>query len=339
MWGIQRNFILYKMVVNVIPMEFPLKLFNRYQIYHYHPSQLQNPRGRPAEASTPGAATPVAHRHDRVDAGPRPVLPRPPARRRDASRVPSGPMHWVLQTETRLPAAPPGLGGGRRAHRLGHRLPPVAGRSPRDPVRTGRSRVTRPDARRSACTSRPAPAARPRRAPPGVGGDEAAPAQPRQDRRDGEQEDLQVEPERPVLDVVVVPLDAVGERGLAAQRRGPAPSPSGPERPDGGRRSGRPARRTGARSRCAPGAARRATSRRAGRSAAAAPRRARSSAGPGRCACCGPPRPRPAAPRRRPPCAAAHCASAWPSRSPAPTIVRNFSIVNSRPSRLTRGWR
>src|SRR3954471_250609 len=41
------------------------------------------------------------------------------------------------------------------------------------------------------------------------------------------QQDLDVEPERPVLDVVVVPLDAVGERGLAAQavNLGPAGDP------------------------------------------------------------------------------------------------------------------
>ena len=38
-----------------------------------------------------------------------------------------------------------------------------------------------------------------------------------EERGGGEQDDLQVEPERPVLDVVVVPLDAVGERRLAAQ--------------------------------------------------------------------------------------------------------------------------
>src|SRR5215218_3826746 len=36
-------------------------------------------------------------------------------------------------------------------------------------------------------------------------------------RRDRHQDDLQVEPERPVLDVVVVPLDPVVERGLPAQ--------------------------------------------------------------------------------------------------------------------------
>ena len=39
----------------------------------------------------------------------------------------------------------------------------------------------------------------------------------RSDRVDRHHEDLQVERRRPVLDVVVVPLDAVGERGLAAQ--------------------------------------------------------------------------------------------------------------------------
>src|SRR4051795_11213137 len=41
------------------------------------------------------------------------------------------------------------------------------------------------------------------------------------------QQDLDVEPERPVLDVVVVPLDAVAERGLAAQavNLGPAGDP------------------------------------------------------------------------------------------------------------------
>jgi hypothetical protein len=33
----------------------------------------------------------------------------------------------------------------------------------------------------------------------------------------GHQEDLHVEPERPVLDVVVVPFDAVAQRGLAAE--------------------------------------------------------------------------------------------------------------------------
>src|SRR5918999_1003809 len=38
-----------------------------------------------------------------------------------------------------------------------------------------------------------------------------------EDGRHGEQQDLQVEPERPVLDVVVVPLDPVRERRLAAQ--------------------------------------------------------------------------------------------------------------------------
>src|ERR687893_1569550 len=46
----------------------------------------------------------------------------------------------------------------------------------------------------------------------------------------GEQQDLQVEPERPVLDVVVVPLDPVGQRRLAAQavHLGPAGDP-GPD--------------------------------------------------------------------------------------------------------------
>src|SRR3954451_13711766 len=38
-----------------------------------------------------------------------------------------------------------------------------------------------------------------------------------EDRAERHHEDLQVEPEGPVLDVVVVPLDPVGERGLAAQ--------------------------------------------------------------------------------------------------------------------------
>src|SRR5687767_8730028 len=37
------------------------------------------------------------------------------------------------------------------------------------------------------------------------------------ERGEGHQEDLQVEPERPVLDVVVVPLDAVAQRRLAPQ--------------------------------------------------------------------------------------------------------------------------
>src|SRR3712207_1548857 len=48
-----------------------------------------------------------------------------------------------------------------------------------------------------------------------------------EDGRDGEQQDLQVEPERPVLDVVVVPLDPVRQRGLAAQAvdLGPAGDP------------------------------------------------------------------------------------------------------------------
>ena len=45
MWGCNVTLILYKMAVNVILMEFPLKLFNRYQIYHYHPSRLQKGQG------------------------------------------------------------------------------------------------------------------------------------------------------------------------------------------------------------------------------------------------------------------------------------------------------
>ncbi len=46
-----------------------------------------------------------------------------------------------------------------------------------------------------------------------------------EDGEHGADDDLQVEPGRPVLDVVVVPLDPVGERGLARAGRGPGPSP------------------------------------------------------------------------------------------------------------------
>src|SRR3954454_2052637 len=38
-----------------------------------------------------------------------------------------------------------------------------------------------------------------------------------EDGRDGQDEDLQVQPGRPVLHVVVVPLHAIGERDVAAQ--------------------------------------------------------------------------------------------------------------------------
>src|SRR3954454_6887995 len=51
-----------------------------------------------------------------------------------------------------------------------------------------------------------------------------------QHRDDREDEDLHVESQRPVLDVVVVPLDAVRERGLASQ---PVDlGPAGDARPD-----------------------------------------------------------------------------------------------------------
>ena len=48
-----------------------------------------------------------------------------------------------------------------------------------------------------------------------------------EDLGDRQREDPQVQPQRPVLDVVVVPLDAVGDRGLAAQAvdLGPAGDP------------------------------------------------------------------------------------------------------------------
>src|SRR5512133_1106558 len=42
-------------------------------------------------------------------------------------------------------------------------------------------------------------------------------AQRPRDREKGQQHDLDVEPQRPVLDVVVVPLDPVGERCLATE--------------------------------------------------------------------------------------------------------------------------
>src|SRR5687767_8636318 len=42
-------------------------------------------------------------------------------------------------------------------------------------------------------------------------------ALPPQDADDRQQDDLEVEPGRPVLDVVVVPLDAVGQRRLATE--------------------------------------------------------------------------------------------------------------------------
>src|SRR5215210_5767815 len=50
---------------------------------------------------------------------------------------------------------------------------------------------------------------------------------PGDDREHGQEQDLDVEPERPVLDVVVVPLDPVGEGRLAAEAvdLGPAGDP------------------------------------------------------------------------------------------------------------------
>src|SRR5579875_1958712 len=51
-----------------------------------------------------------------------------------------------------------------------------------------------------------------------------------QDLRDGHREDPEVESERPVEDVVVIPLDAVGNRGLAPQAVDLRPA--GDPRPD-----------------------------------------------------------------------------------------------------------
>ena len=116
---------------------------------------------------------------------------------------------------------------------------------------------------------------------------------------DRAQEDLDVEPERPVLDVVVVEPGAVGDRGVAAQ----AADLGQPVRPArtrwrvavAGELGGELARRSAG----APGGARPASCRRAGCSTAAAARRARCGAGTGR-----PARP---ARRRRP-------TTAWPTR-------------------------
>src|SRR4051794_15814386 len=51
---------------------------------------------------------------------------------------------------------------------------------------------------------------------PGAGPEESVEAIPKEGN-DREQQDLEVEPQRPVVDVVVVPLDPVSERGAAAQ--------------------------------------------------------------------------------------------------------------------------
>src|SRR3954447_22445801 len=42
-------------------------------------------------------------------------------------------------------------------------------------------------------------------------------AAPGKDGRDGQNEDLEVEPGRPILHVIVVPLDAIGKRDVTAQ--------------------------------------------------------------------------------------------------------------------------
>ena len=73
----------------------------------------------------------VAHRHDRVDARPRPVLPRPPPRRRHEE--PRAQHADALGAADGDPAQRRGsarLGGRRRARRLGDGLPPIAPHRP-----------------------------------------------------------------------------------------------------------------------------------------------------------------------------------------------------------------
>ena len=141
---------------------------------------------------------------------------------------------------------------------------------------------------------------------------------------DRAQEHLDVEPQRPVLDVVVVEPRPVGDRGVPAQAADLGQPGQPGLHPVPVRRTGRTRRRTGPRSAAAPGEARPASCHRAGCSTAAAARPATCAAG--------------TAPPGRP-------AGRWPPTRWSPSRLARrphrpeLDDVERTPSRPTRGWR